>query len=229
MYKKYPNALNQAIAIRQTRNIANYPLKNGDIIWQINGQDIGPHMYKMDHIINNSKDNLAITVYRNGEKKTIQVKPSDINKHKINRMVIFGDTVFYEVNETINLITGAPLGTLFVTNSDEGSAFDRLPYIFGLRQGFDYLSGLRMIKINELNNYKATSLDELIKIIPQLIKQKYFSVNYQNYCFDVGVNNIQLFNRNNSITNAEYEGYTSDPIELRFNKKTLTWDKKKIL
>lgn len=227
--KKYPNALNKALAIRQIQYNNNSPLQTGDIIWQINGEDIGPNMYKMDNLINNSTSPITITIYRNGEKQNISLTPHNINKHKIDRMVIFGDTVFYEVNETINLITGAPLGSLFVTNVEEGASFDTLPFIYGLSSGFTALQGLRMVSINGFNNQKITSIDELIKIIPALVKQKYFTLNYTNYFFGFGSGNVQLLNRNPSITSVEYESYASEPVELNFNSKTLNWDTKKIL
>ncbi len=228
--KKYPNALNKALAIKQIQyNNDNSPLQTGDIIWQINGEDIGPDMYRMDNIINNATSPITITIYRNGEKQNISLTPRDINKYKINRMVIFGDTVFYEVNETIALITGAPLGSLFVTNVEEGASFDKLPFIYGFSSGFNALQGLRMVSISGFNNQQVTSLDELIKVIPALVKQKHFTVDYKNYFFGFGAGNVQLSNRNPSITTVEYESYASEPVELKFNPKTLNWDTKKIL
>lgn len=228
--KKYPNAFNKALTIYQIQyNNTNSPLKTGDIIWQVNGEDIGPDMYKMDNIINNATSPITITLYRNGEKQNITLTPNNINQHKINRMVIFGDTVFYEVNETINLITGAPLGSLFVTNVEEGASFDKLPVIYGFSSGFHALQGLRMVNIEGFNDKQITSLDELINAIPALVKQKYFTVNYKNYFFGFGVGNMQLLNRNPSIATIEYESYASEPVELKFNPKTLNWDTQKIL
>ncbi len=227
---KYPDALNKALIVTQIQSHNDdSQIKTGDIIWQVNGQDIGPHMYKMDHLLNQSKGPVQVKVYRNGEAKNISVKPKNINTHKINRMVIFGGAVFYEVNEEVNLITGAPLGALSVTNIDDGGAFDRLPVIYGLSQEFGYFNGLRMINILGFNGKNISSLDELIKTIPKLVKQKYFVVNFQNFFFDIGMNNMQVLNRNPSIRTIEYESYASEPVELRFNTKSLDWDTKKIL
>lgn len=227
---KYPDALNNALIVMQTTNgFSENSLIAGDVIWAVDGEEIGPNMYKMDHIINIANGQVKFTVYRQGIKKEVFVTPKNINKHKIDRMVVFGDAMFYEVDEKINIITGAPLGSLFVTNVEDGSSFDKLPYIYGLAPGFNYLTGMRMLNIQGFNGQEVNSLDELIAIIPALVKQKYFIVNFKNYFFTNGMDNIQMLNRSPNVVTVEYESYISDPVELRFNPKTLTWDTKKIL
>lgn len=227
---KYPDASNKALIVTQIQNLPyKSELQTGDIIWQVNGEDIGPNMYKMDSLINKAAGIIHVKVYRNGKEKNLSIQPHNINTNKINRLVIFGGATFYEVNEEINLTTGAAPGSLFVTNIEDGGAFDRLPAIYGLSQDFGYFNDLRMLNILGFNDTNISSLDDLIKAIPTLVKQKYFTVNFQNYFFDIGMNNMQIFNRNPSIRVIEYESYASEPVELIFNPVTLEWDTRKIL
>ncbi len=229
--KNYPDASNKALTIDQV--LGDSPLvgilEPGDIILQVNEKAIGPNLYQLDRLIN-SASKLDLVLYRNGKKIKVAVKPVAADKHRINRMVVFGNAVFYEVDNFISLVTGAKEGELFVSCIDSTSAFNNLAPIYGLDSSYSYLNGLRMIKIDGFNNQKVSNLDELIKVIPQLVAKKNFMINYRKYLFYISeMNYVPMSNHNYFSTPIEYTSYGDEPMELSFDKVSLQWKSKAIL
>ena len=228
--KQYPDALNRALMVNEVfeDSPAAGVLMSGDIIWQVNGKDIGPNLYMLDSVINRSKTNISLTIYREGVKQNVQIKPYDMHKNTIKRMVAFGGAIFYESDEYIRVFTGAKLGSVCVTNIDSGSVFRNVSSIYGLARDYDYFHGKSMVNVLAFNDAKIHNLDDLIKAIPNLIKKKNFTIRYTNLFFSVGYNGFTYDTRTPEFAEASYKTYGEEPAELVFNDSSHVWDVKKI-
>ena len=224
---KYPDSLNRALVVEEIfqDSPAHGILMPGDVIWKVNGYEIGPNMYNMVKIINNAKTEVTLTIYRDGNLLSVHVKPYDLHRHSIKRIVVFGGARFYEVDEKIRMITGAKLGSLFVTKIERGSSFfDAIPYL----SDYSPLNGASMVQIVELGDQKINNLDDIVAIIPKLIRTKNFIVKYINYLPTIGYDSLPYARRNVAYSDVEYKSYGDDPTELIFNESIHQWDVKKI-
>jgi hypothetical protein len=225
--KKYPDALNKALVVSQVYQYtptAN-PLLPGDLIWQINNQDVGPNLYKFDTAINNSTAPINLTIYRDGVKKVVQLASRNVHEYAIKRFVVFGGAIFYESNEHVGMYTGAKLKSLFVTSVDRQGSFKDLPYALTTVGDSD---GSSMVNILSFNNQPVNSLDDLIKAIPHLVKRENFRVEYISFSPSNGFGRRLYEPRLPTFLGIEYRSYGDDPAEFTFNSKTHTWDVKKI-
>jgi S1-C subfamily serine protease len=211
--KKHPHAFNQLLKVdRVFKDSPAYSvLKAGDIIWEVNGKEIGPEMYQLQKAFNDAKTNITeLTIYRNGKKLRKKVGLYEVNKTKPNRMVVFGGATFYEADEFIRLLTGAALGTVVVTNIDNGSSFDVLP----MTDVRNFLGTFRVHSIKALDEFKIQNLDDLIQVIPALAKRKNFALEYNNRIFSTGFDGMPQLNKGDRYIGIDFYNYDSLPTLL---------------
>lgn len=176
--KKFPDARNRVIEITSiiagsnTENI----LMAGDIIWAANKQELGGDLTILDRAMNEAKETIMLTIYRNGEKLEKEVKLYDLEKTKVHRMIDFAGALFFEIDDFAAVRSGAPLGSVGVVNVQTGSSFSSIPQMFVQ----NYKSIYRLV-INSLNNNKISNLDDLAKTINSLVQQKFINITYTNY------------------------------------------------
>ena len=65
----------------------------------------------------------------------------------------------------------------------------------------------------------------MIRVLPTLIKNKYFTIDYQNLGCYQGFSAVPVMARNIMNGWVDYQDYT-EPVLLEYNEKTLAWDKK---
>ncbi|MDP3935877.1 MAG: S1C family serine protease, partial [Alphaproteobacteria bacterium] len=123
--KKYPSAKRRILKVWTVLkgSPAEGLLFPGDVIMSVNGRSVGPNLYELDKQINDSKGALTLEIYRYGEKVSVTVKTYDLQHHKINRLVIAGGAVFYSLDDSLRLQTGAAPESVFVTNVQKGGSF----------------------------------------------------------------------------------------------------------
>lgn len=221
--KKYPDSLNKGLLVNKilTGTPADTKLQLGDVIWKVNGQEIGPNLYAYDKLLNQSDKAITFTVYRGAKSLTIKVDSYDLEKNRVRRLINFGGATFYEADHFIALITGAPYGVLFVSNILPGSSFyDEFPPISGTDKLF--------VNVVKLNGNPVKNLDSLKKLIPDLIKKEDFYVIYNNYAFYMGHNQTPIFTTTESLTEVSYKKLDGQPQLLTFNEKTGGWDRSEI-
>ena len=223
---KHPTFMNLALVVKTT--ITGSPaakvLKPGDVIWSINGQGVGANLYLLQKKINEAKDNVTLTVYRDGQKQDIKVDLYDLRKASLKRMLLVADAVFFEADNTIRMMSGAPLGSVLVKNIDLGSSFDVFPY--GGFQNFGYM---QLAQILKMDNNPIKSLDDIADILPNLINKKYFSVDYKNLVSYSGYDYLPILSQANMRADVTYNSYGSQPILLEFDENSLEWKSKLIL
>ncbi len=228
--EKYPDALRKVVIVKEVfeDSPAYGKIFPGDVLWKVNGYAIGPNIYKMEKVINESKGELEFIIYRRGTQITTKVSSYDLQQNQIKHMINFGNAVFYESDEFIRLLTGAKLKSLFVSKIYPGSPFDPIPYVYGFGGPFANLNGYRVVEIKKINGQEVRNLNQLIKLIPQLEKVKNFTVEYINYFPTAGYNSLPYIRRNIEYSNIEYVTYGDDPTELIFDDSEYKWKVKKI-
>lgn len=177
--KNFPDARNMAVVVSNTLSgsPAAEMLQPGDIIMAADGKALGGSLAVLDDAMNLcQKDTVKLTIYRNGEKLEIQVKLYDINNNQINRMVDFAGAVFFEADDYIGAVFGIPVNSLTVVNVKAGSSFSNIPLQYS-REDRNYYR----IQMKAINGRTTSNLNELIKAIPEITKNKFINILFRNY------------------------------------------------
>jgi hypothetical protein len=223
--KKYPEAFNQVLRIDELFGLlasTEKQLKVGDIIWGIEGKEIGPHYYLLEKILNEAQgNNIKLNVYREGKPLDITLGLYNLYQNNINKMLLFGGAVFYESDDFIARITNAPVRSVFLTNIRGGSTFsERFSPIPGTEKLF--------IKIVSISGKPIRTLEDLIYMIPDLVKEKNFNLSYKNYGLYLGHDNIPIFSHNEHCLEVMYDERDGPPTLYEFEEDQGVWKKKDI-
>lgn len=177
--KKFPGARNKAVAVKAVLqgSPAENIIKPGDIIWEVQGKSLEGNLAILDKTMDRaSSSEINLTIYRDGRKLNQAIKLYDVNKNKVELMVNFAGATFFQVDDLVSSKTGIPLNALAIKNVQTGSSFSSIPVSF--TQDYKNIYRLRVKSINEQS---VSTIDELINIIPNAIKQKYVSIRFKNY------------------------------------------------
>lgn len=218
--KQKPHFRNLVLAVMRTINgtHAASSLKAGDIIWAINGKELGADLYQLQNICNYSTDEtVRLTVYRKGVKKEIVVKLYDANQSSLKRVLLLAGAVFFESDDAIRNITDIPLHSVLVRNIDQGSPFEVFP-----GGGFQRYGYLTLSQIIEIDGVAIKSLDDIIKLLPQLQKKKYFCVLYKNFVPYQSFNATPVLDRSIRMAGISYSANGSVPT--MFEYKNHIWN-----
>ena len=183
--QKHPEAFNRVLRIEHI--LPGSPteefLRVGDIVWRVNGIEIGPDLHKLQREIARS-DKVEIEVYRNNELMNFEVPTYNAEENKIDRILSFGGGIFYEADEMTRFLSGIKSKALMLTNLSDGSSFNKL-IKFG--QYKDMGSNIPALFITPLSigTYNISNLEELTMAVAQITKDnsQYFSMRYKDYSF----------------------------------------------
>jgi S1-C subfamily serine protease len=223
---KYPLAFNRVLAV--AGNIKGSPaekvLQAGDAVLKVNGHDVGPGLYELDKITNEEgkkgSKKITLEIIRHGKTQSIDVGLYDLNTYKLKRMLHFGKAVFYEVDDAIVRRTDAPRG-VFVTNRKPGGGFyDQIPAI----QRTNGSGTSSLVAITNVDGNPIKTLDDLIKLLPQLIKKKDFYVQIRNFGTEFGYNNEPYFVQAEQIRYIPYCETDGLPEIYTFNDEKHVWE-----
>jgi len=223
----FPDALNKGIMVSGV--VSGTPavkfLRSGDVIWSIDGRRIGPNLYELQYTINNAKsDKITLQIYRSGKLMESDIPVYDLYKNEVRRMVIFEGTVFYEADDFTTLLTGINASEVCVMNVNKNSDFYSIPCMY-----VNNADDVYYLKITRVGDYEINNLDDLIRAIPQLVKEKQFVVYYQNYLGYAGYNKKIFNDRTERFKGIKYSGINGESLLLEYNGTTKSWDSKKIL
>jgi len=227
--KQFPTALGNAIQVVRVLNgtPADGKLIAGDILWAVDGQVIGPHLVTLDMAMNNAHaSEVRLTICRNGEWLDIEMPLYDLEDHKVTQMVSFGGALFFETDDIFSEKVGLPPGTLTFTNTEANTTFASVPH---MKRGE---SMYFLVELCTIANTKISSLEQLVQHIPQLIKQRYCTVDY-----------VQMFPHSDPLSelfgqrisrryvckaDIEYDINSSEPRLLKFHREQMEWSSKLI-
>lgn len=224
--KKYPDSDNQVIYIAMVHedSPAYGILEPGDIIWSIDGNEVGPSIYKVQKMMNEAKnDAVKLGIYRHGKSVVVDIKVYDLHKTAVKKMLLLCNATFYEVDNVMRSMSGAPLGSLFVsapygsclTGSVSWSEF----------AGFGVIN---LVNVTRVDNIEVKNLDDLVKIVPHLVKKEKFSIRYRNFGIDQGFADMPFGSRSLQEGFVDYYAYDSDPVLLTYDERRLEWIAQKI-
>ena len=175
---KFPDARNRIITARSV--IAGSTAQNiimpGDIIWAVNNIELGGDLTILDQTMNEAKDSITLTIFRNGQKLDKEIKLYDLEKTKIFKMLDFAGAIFFEVDDYAAAKSGIPIGSVAIANVQTGSSFSSIPEMFIQ----NYKSVYRLV-VESMNNQKIETLDDLAKVVNNAIKQKFINITYENH------------------------------------------------
>ena len=177
--KDLPDARNRAIIVKKVLpgGTAEGKILPGDILWQVEGKQIGADLCLLDLALSNStSDKVKLTIIRNGKKLEQEVKLYDLETNKISKMLDFAGGLFFEADDFVAAKSGIPIGSVALANVQTGSSFSSIPEMFVQ----DYKSIYR-IQIKSINGTKINSLADLTGATNKAIKQKYVNLEYMNF------------------------------------------------
>lgn len=218
--ENYPLSFNQGLRVSGV--LKNTPAEDtllvGDIIQAVDGEPIGPNLYDFDKAINKLSSEFArITIWRKGELQDVYASTYDTNDIKVSRMLSLGGALFYETDDLMSAVTGAPAKSVFVSNIRPGGSFyDVFPWIPGTDKLF--------IRLISMDGESINSLDDLIEIVPRLLEKMHFVVEYQNQGFFMGYNSHPYFTRQLTMAEVSYSPLDGMPQVYSYNPETLRWE-----
>ncbi|MES2215284.1 MAG: S1C family serine protease [Pseudomonadota bacterium] len=220
--KDFPDARNRVVAVQYTivGSPSNDILKSGDIIWSINDIPVGPSLYTLDNAMDNSSDNIAkLVIYRDGQKISKEVSLYDVEANKVKKLLHFAGATFFEADDHVSAKSGIPLKALSLVNVQTGSSFSVIPVSFAQNDRVFYRLG-----VTGMSENSVSTIDELIKIVPDLIKKKFIKVDFKNYQpYFPGFDTVWISSQDHISSDITLDSIDTKPRLLRFDETKLEW------
>ena len=222
--KELPNARNRAIIVRKVLpgGTAEGKILPGDILWQVEGKQIGADLCLLDLAMSNpNSDKIKVTIIRNGKKLKQEIKLYDLEANKISKMLDFAGGLFFEADDFVAAKSGIPLGSVALANVQTGSSFSSIPEMFVQ----DYKSVYR-IQIKSINGIKINSLADLTTATNKAIKQKYVNLEYMNfqpYFPTFGADRGFISAHEALMQDITFDSIESKPRILKYDPKLSEW------
>lgn len=222
---KYPNSFNRILRVEHILpgSPATGLLKVGDILWKVNGIEVGPSLYHAQKEIA-LHDKVEIEVFRDKEFKVFEVPTYDAEHNKIERILYLGGGIFYEADDMIRFLAGVDTKSLMLTNITDGSSFSKIIKL-GQYKDINPNSPALFITPISVGNYNINNLNELTMAVPNILKNdnKYFTLRYKEYSLKLTKLGLISFNNNTMIEDIEYNLLDNRPKVFWFDKNKLQW------
>jgi S1-C subfamily serine protease len=224
--EKFPDSHNKVAIIQGLvkGTKASELFQNGDLIWSLNGELIGPNLYQFEKKVNKHfGKEVTLEVYRNGKLVSETLTPYALSSAPYDKLVSFADITWFTNSEFVNYLLGNQEPGVFILGIGETSPFKPL-----LKDGFGFSRNSRLFAIRSVDNIPLKSLEDLVKIIPALAKKKTFAIRYVDYAGAMGLGTFSPMDRQEQLAIITYESKFDSPKLYTFNEQTLEWDSKEI-
>jgi S1-C subfamily serine protease len=208
--KQFPDSNNRVLYVsKKLRAFAKgSEIEAGDVIISVDGVPIGCRLQKFDDIVQAAKGGkLSVKVYRQGKEKTVKIKTYELSGYRNMKLLSFAGCTFFETNDAVKVLKGATEKAVYITNSEPGSPFMEVTSPNGEPVGHG------LFKINMIDNQKISSLQDMIEILPNLMKKKVFTIRYTKATGD---------GEETSIT-TKYSPEFVEATAYSFNADTKSW------
>jgi S1-C subfamily serine protease len=216
--KDYPQANTRGLRIKNIFKDSplSSTLKPGDIVWAVNGQKVGPSLYHFEKYLNESQGQAKIDIYRGSQKITLEAKLENLQDHKIKKMVQFGGGIFFETDDYMRVLTGVRKGSVMLCNIQPGGSFSsKFP---------SFPDGKRIfINIKQMGEHEISTLEDVLKAIPQLIQKRDFEVQYKNYGVSQGYDRDYFMDHQPLLTQVTYSGIDEPPLSYIYDETKNEW------
>ena len=220
--KKYPDSFFRTLKVHSILpdSPAEGVLEIGDCILEVDGREIGPDLYKLEKIVNElgaASKSVDLLVVRYGKKIKLSIKPYNMNERQVSRMVVFGGATFFEADDVMIRRSGLKgKNRVLITNARLGSSFiEKLPMFPG--------SNHALICVEKLGNVDIFTLDDVIKVIPELLKSGRFTIAFRNYGIKIGYDEKIIFNQGRLLEEINVFEQDGGAEEFYFDNKTHAW------
>jgi len=220
--KQYPEYRNKIIRVEYSLNSSGSHnlLMPGDIIWQVNGKNLGANLYLLDSEMNKAADKIALKIYRNGEELNLQIPLYNILDYQVSKLVDFAGAIIFMADDFTAAKSGLPLGNVGFVNVKQGSGMSKVPTFVRYGDKISY-----RLSIDKLNNNKITDLDSVINLLPKITKEKFITIDFTNYQPYVENFNGTLQSGHNSMSSdITLDALDIKPRIMEFNPKKGIWD-----
>ncbi len=216
--KKFKNSRLQAIEVISTlkgspsENI----LQNGDIIWSVDGKEVGPNLIDFDMAMNKSnKNTVRVGIFRSfrieekikWKKKEFDIKLYNLNTNSIKSIIQFGNYILFEADELIAYKYSIPLKSLILKELAFGLSYHSGSYV---------LIG-NMTYVKKVNGSVVKNIFDFLQLIPKLKKKKHFVIKGHFYDTYSSFSNIEDLKVNMTLDNDCVFKYHV------FDSKSMTW------
>ncbi len=222
--KESPDSRNRVIIIHSILpgGTAESTLKPGDILWEIDGKKIAADLTIFDLGMNNAKSNkISLTIIRDGQKLTKNIKLYDIEKNKVSRMLDFAGGLFFEADDFVTSKSGIPIGSVALANVQTGSSFSSIPEMF-----VQNYKSIYRIWIKSLNRSNISNLSDLISVTNKAISDKFINVEYRNfqpYYPSFAPDSGFISAHKDLMQDITFDSIDTKPRILKFDKQKSEW------
>lgn len=215
--KKYPQALAKGLVFLTVVGEGS-PLKPGDVLWTIEGQEVGPSLYMFETILNKTASKtVRLGVFRRGQLIDLTVPVETLDPFPVRQMVVWGGGIFYQADRWMERLYNIPRGRVMISHTLPGSPFSDI--FFALHPGDTRFLNV----IDTIDGQPIHSLEDLIKQISVLGTRKYFSIQYRDFGFYVVSGGYLSISRNSKIAGVNFSASTTIPEVLNFVEKQIMW------
>lgn len=175
--QKFPESRNQMIAVSTTLNgsPAKEHLRAGDLIWKVNGQEVGPYINKIEAAMNQQRNQpIELVIVREGKVVSVTIPTYSLLKHQVRRIISFAGANIYESDELIRYLTGLEPRSVVISYVQPGT---------GLHQRFQMIPGIDLsyIKVLKIGHHRVLNFKDAKKAIQALVGQDFFAVLFENH------------------------------------------------
>jgi S1-C subfamily serine protease len=146
--------------------------RSGDIVWSVNGVFIGANLKKIDEILHqNAGKNVLLTVYRDGIKKEYEVPAYELLTNM--KLLSFAGVTFFEETDEIRIQLGKRSNGVYFVDSEMGSPF------YPITSPTNGRNGSGAYQLISIEGDAISSLDDLRRIIPSILKKDILTVRFK--------------------------------------------------
>ncbi|HOW16644.1 MAG TPA: trypsin-like peptidase domain-containing protein [bacterium] len=139
-------------------------LMGGDIIWKINGQEIGDNLYLFGKMLDdNINNNVTLTILRGELELELELPVVDLNQDKTTKFIKYAGAIFQDISYDFRRRGGYDGEGIFMSYTDS-SSFD----IGYTRQTQGGLSGLKSVVITQIGNTRIKNIEDMIEAIKNI-------------------------------------------------------------
>ncbi|HJK87242.1 MAG TPA: S1C family serine protease [Candidatus Megaira endosymbiont of Hartmannula sinica] len=195
---------------------ASESLKNGDIIWQVNGKILGPDLVSLDEIMDNSKENsnISINVIREGKIVNCSIPVYSVEKNKATEAIEFAGTIFFKADDLYSFATNIPIGSISYSLTIQGSPFNNIA---------STIHGGYRTHIKKIDNIIISNLDQIIDLSESIINKRYSTINFIDYVPYRTFNDLLIHSNVEKTIDITLDKFENKAKKLFFNNKTLEW------
>ncbi len=222
--KEFPESHNKILVVdtRLVDSPAQSQFQAGDVLWKVDGKLIGPELARLDEILDAAADKaVSIEVYREGKLVKCDVKTYPLLTNSAEKFISFAGATWFNHNEQIRYMIGDKGPGVYISFAGVTSPFKDL-YKSG------WFGSNRPLKITHINNKLIQSLDDLEKIIPELLSKEVFDVKYIDFLGQQSFGDTVSADRQERWVMLKYDAKFDDPRIFEFDYKVHEWTIKEL-